>query len=71
MLRASGLPSFPLRNPALVGEKIVAALMSGRQEIVLSKSDRALALLYNFAPRLVRAVFRSQRTRFARNVRPR
>ena len=71
MLRASGLPSFPLRNPALVGEKIVAALMSGRQEIVLSKSDRAMAFLYNFAPRLVRAVFRTQRTRFARMMRPR
>jgi len=65
MARAAGAPSFRLAAPELVGERIVAALVAGRRELLIGAGDRALALAYRLAPRLVQAVLRTQRRRFA------
>ncbi len=65
MDRVSGLPRFPKRNPALVGEQIVRALVEGRKELIFV-GDRAFSLLYRMSPSLVRAIFRTQRARFER-----
>lgn len=61
---AAGLSRFPRRNPDIVGEQIVRAIISGRKELMFGM-DRSIGLLYHLVPGLVRAIFRSQRHRFA------
>jgi short-subunit dehydrogenase len=65
MAKASGLPRFPRRNPEVVGEQIVRALLAGRKELIFGR-DRTLILLHRLLPVVLRAVFRSQRARFER-----
>jgi short-subunit dehydrogenase len=65
MAGASGIPRFPRRDPELVGEQIVRALLARRKEIVFGR-DLLLRAIYRVFPGLVRALFRGQRARFER-----
>jgi short-subunit dehydrogenase len=65
MAKAAGIPRFPRRNPVVVGEQIVRALLAGRREIVFGR-DRILGAFYRIFPGIIRVGFRSQRARFER-----
>jgi short-subunit dehydrogenase len=66
MARAAGFPGHRLADPDQIGERIVAALLAGRQEWRGGTGERMLALAYRLAPALVRAALRSQHGRFRR-----
>ncbi|HEY0068426.1 MAG TPA: SDR family NAD(P)-dependent oxidoreductase [Chloroflexia bacterium] len=66
MAQAAGVKDLPLANPERVGERIVASLAKGRQEVHMGLEDRLLPLLYRVSPRLLRALYRSQRALFER-----
>jgi short-subunit dehydrogenase len=46
----------PLADPAVVGERIVRALIAGRREVQWGAGERALTLLYGALPWLVEAL---------------
>ncbi|MEA2575732.1 MAG: hypothetical protein QOH93_3030 [Chloroflexia bacterium] len=64
MARAAGVSNFPLAQSEGVGERIVTSLVKGRQEVRMGAEARLLPLLYRISPRLVRALYRSQRALF-------
>jgi short-subunit dehydrogenase len=66
MADAAGMPGYHLAPPALVGERIVAALAAGRRELLWGAGERTLVLAYRLAPWLIRLILRTQRRRFAR-----
>jgi short-subunit dehydrogenase len=66
MAEAAGTTAFPLWRPGVVGERIARGLEAGKHDLHMGGADRAVAVLYAVAPRLVRAALRSQRARFAR-----
>jgi short-subunit dehydrogenase len=66
MAGAAQFPGYRLASAEQVGERIVAALLAGRQEWRGGAGERALALAYRLTPALVRLAFRSQRARFRR-----
>jgi short-subunit dehydrogenase len=68
LAEAAGFGRFPLADPNSVGERIVAALYSQQQELSWASAEWALSGLYRLAPRLVRALFRTQSNRFERSM---
>jgi short-subunit dehydrogenase len=66
MAQAAGVHHYPLADPDLVGERIVAAFYGGRREWRGNVSDRALTLTYRLAPGLVGRVLAMQRSRIRR-----
>ncbi len=66
MARAAGLRRYPLADPDLVGERIVAAYLAGRREWRGGRGDRALALAHRLAPGLVGRALYAQRARVRR-----
>jgi short-subunit dehydrogenase len=46
----------PLADPAIVGERIVRALIAGRHEVQWGTGDRLLTMLYHMMPHLVEAL---------------
>ena len=66
MAEAMGVSGFPLASAERVGERLVTSLARGKQELHLGPEDRLLPLLYRISPRLVRALYRSQRATFER-----
>jgi len=46
----------PLADPAIVGERIVRALIAGRHEVQWGAGERLLTMLYHAMPRLVSAL---------------
>jgi short-subunit dehydrogenase len=55
-----------LADPLVVGERIVRALLAGRGELQWGAGERALALAYRAAPRLVAGLLARQHALFAR-----
>jgi short-subunit dehydrogenase len=66
MAQAAGVSGFPLVSPEVVGERVVRSLARGKQEVYMGAEARLLPLLYRLSPRLVRALYRSQRAIFER-----
>ncbi|HYP18493.1 MAG TPA: SDR family NAD(P)-dependent oxidoreductase [Chloroflexia bacterium] len=66
MAEAMGVSGVPLTSAEKVGERIVKSLASGKQELHMGPEDLLLPLLYRISPRLVRALYRSQRALFER-----
>ncbi|MDQ3707477.1 MAG: SDR family NAD(P)-dependent oxidoreductase [Chloroflexota bacterium] len=66
MAQAAGVSAFPLASAERVGERIVTSLAKGRQEVNMGLEARLMPLLYRISPRLVRALYRSQRALFER-----
>ncbi|HEX8230808.1 MAG TPA: SDR family NAD(P)-dependent oxidoreductase [Chloroflexia bacterium] len=66
MAQAAGVSGFPLAGAEKVGEQIVASLARGKQEVHMGLEARLMPLLYRISPRLVRALYRSQRALFER-----
>jgi short-subunit dehydrogenase len=64
MAEASGIRSFPRAEPMDSGERVVRAVMSGRRLWFGAWSDRLLANAHRWTPGVVRALLRSQRSRF-------
>jgi uncharacterized oxidoreductase len=56
----------PLADPGVIGERIVRALVAGRQEVQWGAGERLLTLLYQTMPWLVRPVLAHQRLAFGR-----
>jgi short-subunit dehydrogenase len=63
---AAGVRGYPLASAERVGERIVRSMARGREEVHMGVEDRLLMLIYRISPRLVRALYRSQRARFER-----
>jgi short-subunit dehydrogenase len=57
-------------TPEAAGERIVAALASGKREVTWGVGERWLIALHRHAPRLTAALLATQRRRFAYLIRP-
>jgi short-subunit dehydrogenase len=66
MAQAAGVSGFPLAGAEKVGERIVKSLAKGKQEVNVGLEARLMPLLYRLSPRLIRALYRSQRALFER-----
>lgn len=56
----------PLADPAIVGERIVQALLAGRRELQWGAGERVLTLVYRAMPWLVSALMAHQHALFVR-----
>lgn len=59
----AGVRWFPRKDAGWVGEKIVAAYLEGKREVIFGM-DRVVRAIYAVSPSLIRTVFRWQRKRF-------
>lgn len=66
MARAAGFPRYRLASAEAIGERIVGALVAGRDDWRGGAGERALVLAQRVAPSLVRRALRGQRARFRR-----
>ena len=70
MTRRAGALQMRPQTPEAAGERIVAALAEGKQELAWGSVERWLLRLHRHAPTLVDALLRTQRRRFAHIMTP-
>jgi short-subunit dehydrogenase len=56
----------PLADPAIIGERIVRALIAGQREVQWGMGERLLTMLYHTMPRLVEALMARHHALFVR-----